>query len=88
MAHNLSKTIGEKIKKMRNQQGLSQDEFADKVSSNRTYICKIENGTKNLTIRKLCVICENCGITLKDFFNDELFSKNFNIMEDKNDDVD
>jgi len=73
----LSKAIGYCIKSMRTKLGLSQDEFGSMVNADRTYICKIENGNKNLTIWKLCEICEKSGVTLRDFFNDEKFGQKY-----------
>jgi len=73
----LSKAIGGSIRELRTKSELSQDEFGAMVNADRTYICKIENGSKNLTICKLCEICENAGITLREFFSDEKFSEKY-----------
>ena len=73
----LSVAIGNRIRSLRNKMGLSQEDFSGIVDSDRTYICKIENGTKNITIKKICIICESCGLSLKDFFDDESFSQIF-----------
>lgn len=75
--NDLSLILGRRIKAIRMQMGLSQDEFAGLVGADRTYVCKIENGRRNLTIKKLCSICEKCGFTLQDFFNDSSFSQYF-----------
>ena len=85
---NLSQSIGERIKKLRLEKGLSQDDFGYFVDTDRTYINKIENGTCNLTICKLYSICEKIDITLYDFFNDELFKTNKFLTEELYDELD
>jgi len=83
MNKNLSQAIGSRLRKLRLKTQLSQEEFGDMVDADRTYISKIENGTKNLTICKLCSICEKMGITLHDFFNDKSFKgKTFSEKEE------
>lgn len=79
----LSRMIGNKIRDVRVKKGLSQEEFAAIVNSDRTYICKIENGQRNLTVWKLCEICEKSGITLKEFFNNTEFSERYSNEEVK-----
>ena len=69
----LLEAIGKCIKEIRNSRGLSQEEFGELVDADRTYINKIENGYSNLTICKLCEICEKSDINLKDFFNSDVF---------------
>lgn len=73
----LSNAIGDTLFQMRRQAGLSQDEFGAMVETDRTTINKIEHGKMNLTVLKLCVICEKAGITLKDFFSDERYDVKF-----------
>lgn len=43
-------SIGENIKKLREQQGLSQEELATQVNVTRPMITQIERGTKVLTV--------------------------------------
>ena len=61
--------LGEIIRETRlNNTTMSQEELAEKVGLERTYISKIESGKKNVTIETLGVICEGLGIKLSDFF--------------------
>ena len=79
----LSLAIGMRVKFFRSKMGMSQDDFGSYVGADRTYINKIENGTCNLTIYKLCSVCEKIGITLHEFFNDQSFrEKLFIKMEE------
>lgn len=79
----LAKAIGERLREIRAEKEMSQDDFGGLVGSDRTYICKIESGTKNLTLWKLCQICESSGISLQQFFSETTFAKFFNNQEDK-----
>ena len=73
----LSKALGYRIRGIRVQKGLSQEKFSETVNADRTYVCKIENGKSNLTVWKLCEICELLGLTLKEFFNNDEFLKKY-----------
>ena len=62
--------IGKRIKELRiSKTNLSQEDFANKIGFDRTYLSRIENGKLNLTIETLCLICSGLGVSLKDFFN-------------------
>ena len=69
--------IGTRVKEIRGNMNLNQEEFADILNVDRTYICKIENGTQNLTAINLCKICERCNISIKEFFSSNIFSTYF-----------
>jgi transcriptional regulator with XRE-family HTH domain len=44
------KQLGQRIRKLRNQHGWSQEEFAHKCDINRSYMGRIERGELNLTL--------------------------------------
>lgn len=45
--------FGERVKAVRKNQGLSQEELAAKADLHRTYIGMIERGEKNITLLKI-----------------------------------
>jgi len=47
------KTVGERIRKYRNQACLSQDELAERAGLHGTYIGQLERGEKNATIESI-----------------------------------
>lgn len=65
-----NKKIGSKILKLRKNLSLSQEKFAEKTRTGRTYIGEIERGEKNLSLYKLYTILYHLDIKLKDFFKD------------------
>lgn len=76
------KTIGDRLRYFRSMREMSQDDFGSLVGSDRTYISKIEKGTANIGVCKLCMICEKIGITIKDFFDSPLFDTTFYESEE------
>jgi transcriptional regulator with XRE-family HTH domain len=50
MSNNLVKKFGKNLKKIREKQGLTQEELAFKVNLNRTYIGRIERGERNISL--------------------------------------
>lgn len=67
------KEIGAKIRYFRiNKLNISQEDFAKKIGLDRTYVCKVESGQKNLTLDTLNKFCEGLGVTLKELINFEI----------------
>lgn len=61
--------LGDVIREIRQKQTkLSQEELADLIGLERTYISKIESGKKNITIETLALICNGLKISISDFF--------------------
>ena len=67
------KEIGAKIRYFRiNKLNISQEDFSKRIGLDRTYVCKVESGQKNLTLETLNKFCDGLGITLKDLINFEI----------------
>lgn len=64
--------LGDRIKFFRKARGLTQEQLAENSNLHRTYIGACERGEKNVTIVSLSVICNQLGVTLREFFNDEI----------------
>lgn len=47
-----AKIFGENIKKYRNEKGLSQQNLADLINKSRATICRFENGSYYLMLKK------------------------------------
>lgn len=52
----------ERIIKIRETAGLSQEEFADRLELSRNFINQVENGKKNCSKRTISAICEKIKI--------------------------
>jgi transcriptional regulator with XRE-family HTH domain len=59
----LTKKLGENLKKLRLKKGLSQGDLANKLEVDRAYISNIENGRMNPTLSTLEKISGALGIS-------------------------
>lgn len=65
----LQKTIGKRVRDLRIVKlDMNQEQFAEKLGWDRTYISRVESGNQNITIENLNKICNALGVSLKDFF--------------------
>jgi transcriptional regulator with XRE-family HTH domain len=83
--------LGEKIKQMRNQKGLTQKELADRCELTKGYISQLENDLNSPSIATLTDILSALGSNLSEFFQEEkqekvVFSKD-EFFEKDNDGV-
>ncbi|HMS68262.1 MAG TPA: helix-turn-helix transcriptional regulator [Saprospiraceae bacterium] len=59
-------TIASNVKKYRLAKGWSQEDLAYSADIDRTYIGYIENAKHNISIKKLCQICNALNVNLED----------------------
>ncbi|MEF2966618.1 helix-turn-helix transcriptional regulator [Paenibacillus sp. M1] len=64
----LLQLIGERIKQLRKEQGLTQEELAEKAGVNASYIGTVERGERNISIETLEKIIQGLGIPLELMF--------------------
>ena len=79
--------LGSKIKQMRNQKGLTQEELADRCELTKGYISQLENNLNSPSIATLTDILAALGSNLSEFFQEEkeekvVFSKEEFIEKD------
>ncbi|WP_174870025.1 helix-turn-helix domain-containing protein [Pectobacterium polaris] len=60
--------LGQRVKTLRLQAGLSQEAFAEKCGLDRTYISGIERGIRNPTLEILHIIANGLHTTLNQLF--------------------
>lgn len=65
----IKQAVGKRIRELRNKLGVSQEEFADMVGLDRTYITSVECGKRNISIVNVEKIANALNVTLSDFFN-------------------
>ena len=61
------KTIGKRIRILRSEKNITQEQLAFQINSSPSYICNIERGTKKPSLQKLLEISEVLGVTVNDF---------------------
>ena len=66
----IEKYVGEKIRELRKNASLTQEELAFKSGLDRTYITSVEAGHRNISIKNLDKITQSLGCTLSELFED------------------
>lgn len=61
----------EKIKKIRKELGLTQQEMADSIGVSKQYLSKVENGLTELSKEKITKLCNYYGISLDWILSDK-----------------
>ncbi len=65
--------IGERIRQLRNELGISQEEFAFRANIDRTYVTKLETGKRNVTLIALGKVIKALETDYQNFFNHPMF---------------
>lgn len=66
--HELSITIGSRLRARRVELGYSQNETSEKSGLHPTYIGQVERGEKNATINSIERICNALNLSMEDLF--------------------
>ncbi|HEY9168925.1 MAG TPA: helix-turn-helix transcriptional regulator [Lutibacter sp.] len=67
--------IGDRIRELRKEIGLSQEALANIAEVDRTYMTKVETGKRNVTVKILEKIIIALDTDFMTFFNDKNFKK-------------
>jgi len=67
--------IGLRIKQLRAKAGFTQDQLAYSIDISRSYLAEVETGKRNISSVNLERICGGLGVSLAEFFNNELFEQ-------------
>ena len=65
----ITEKIGNRIRELRVQTGLSQEKFAQKIGMDRTYFASVELGKRNISIVNIEKIANGLEISLSELFN-------------------
>ena len=66
---NIQIEIGQRIKQLRLETGLSQEKFALSIGMDRTYFASVENGKRNISIVNLEKIIKGLNTSFSNFFD-------------------
>ncbi|MCM1545305.1 MAG: helix-turn-helix domain-containing protein [Ruminococcus sp.] len=75
-----SKNLGKRLAFLRTKSGLSQEKLAEQSELSTQFIGQIERGVKNPTVRTMQKICTALGVTLSDFFADDSFDAEVDVL--------
>lgn len=83
--------IGEKIKRLRIKNGLTQEELADRCELSKGFISQVERDITSPSIATLVDILESLGTNLQEFFNETYDEKivftDDDVFESENEDL-
>ena len=60
--------LGNRIRELRTESGLSQEKFALKIGMDRTYLASVEAGRRNISIINIKKIVDGLEIPLSELF--------------------
>lgn len=64
----IKEKLGQRIKYLRNEKGISQEKFALSIDMDRTYYASVESGKRNISITNIHKIANGLDITLEELF--------------------
>ena len=62
----IRRKLGVRVQRLRQDQGWSQEEFADRAGLHRTYVSGIERGVRNPTVTVLEKLAIGLGVSMPD----------------------
>lgn len=71
MTIKIRRLFGQRIKKIRKEKGISQEELAFSCGLHRTYISDVERGTRNVSIDNIYKLSRALDVSLKYLFDFE-----------------
>lgn len=64
----ITRELGNRIRELRQQTGLSQEKFALKIGMDRTYFASVEAGKRNIAIINIKKIADGLNVSLSELF--------------------
>ncbi len=64
----ITERVGNRIRELRSQTGLSQEKFALKIGMDRTYFASVELGKRNIALKNIEKIANGLGVTISELF--------------------
>jgi len=66
----ITQKFGQRIKELRQRNGLSQERLAEFCDLDRTYISDIERGVRNVSLKNIEAIANGLRVSLSELFKD------------------
>ena len=64
----ITQEFGQRLKKLRQETGLSQEKFALRINMDRTYYASVEAGHRNISLENIKKIADGFGVSLSQLF--------------------
>jgi len=66
----VTERFGQRVRELRKERGLSQEDLAEICGLDRTYISGIERGLRNLALRNIEILARAFNISISDLLKD------------------
>ena len=63
---NIVRRFGQRLRELRKERGLSQEEFAARAGLNRSYVSDVERGVRNISLQNIDVVAKTLGLTVSE----------------------
>lgn len=70
MEGELQVTVGRRVRRLRQERGISQEALARDVDMHRTYLGGVERGERNLTLRSVERLADRLGVPVRDLIGE------------------
>lgn len=67
-AERLHEAVGERLRSLREDRGLTQERLAARAGVHRTFVGKVERGESATTVDSVAIFCSALDVTLAEFF--------------------
>ena len=64
----ITETLGQRIRELRNNKGISQEKFALSIGMDRTYFASVEAGKRNISIVNIEKIAHGLDVSVSELF--------------------
>jgi len=61
--------FGDHIRQLRKERGLSQETLSFKADLHRNYICDVERGARNISLKAMKQLADGLGVSLMELMN-------------------
>lgn len=61
--------FGNRVRELRRAHGWSQEQFAQRIGLDRSYMGGVERGERNVSLENIALIVRGLGVGLSDFFD-------------------
>lgn len=82
-AERLHRAVGDRLRELREDRGLTQERLAAEAGVHRTFVGKVERGESATTVDTIAVFCSALGLPLSEFF--ESFDEEFEVSGPRRD---
>jgi len=66
----LQVTVGRRVRRLRQERGISQEALARDVDMHRTYLGGVERGERNLTLRSVERLADRLGVPVRELIGE------------------